>query len=61
MTNARLLKDILANMLIIGFLFCWVLGAVFAKGFVSTTIASFFPPWGWYLIVEKLAVYWGWI
>lgn len=30
----------------------WLSGIVVAKGFLSTLAAVFFPPWGWYLLVE---------
>jgi len=35
-------------------LVAWPCGAVLAKGFWSTLFAVFFPPWGWYLIAERL-------
>lgn len=41
------------------FLFMWVFGAVLAKGFWSTFFSIFFFPWGWYLVVEKVALHFG--
>lgn len=37
-------------------IFClvWVAGAVMASGFWSTFFAVTFPPWGCYLIVERV-------
>lgn len=43
------------------FFFLWVAGAVLAKGFWSTLFAVVFFPWGWYLVVEQLFVYTGFI
>lgn len=39
--------------------FAWVAGLVLAKGFWSTLLAILVPPWGWYLIVERLLKMWG--
>jgi hypothetical protein len=36
------------------FMAAWVAGWVLAKGFWSTLAAVFVPPWGWYLIAERL-------
>ena len=43
------------------FFFLWVAGIVIAKGFFSTLFAIFFMPWGWYLVIEQLFVYTGFI
>jgi len=32
----------------------WASGWVLAKGFWSTLFSVIFPPWGWYLIAERL-------
>ena len=32
----------------------WLMGGVLAKGFWPTTGACLFPPYAWYLAVEKL-------
>jgi len=32
----------------------WVSGWVFASGFWSTFFAVIFPPWGWYLVAERI-------
>lgn len=42
------------------FIAVWLAGAVLASGFWSTLFAAFFPPWGWYLVAERLMVHWGW-
>lgn len=39
----------------------WIAGVVIANGFWSTTIAVFFPPWAWYLLVEKCLIVAGWV
>lgn len=36
------------------FLGSWVAGAVLAQGFGSTLFAVLAPPWGWYLIAERV-------
>ena len=41
------------------FMSMWVFGAVLAKGFWSTFFSIFFFPWGWYLVVEKIAIHFG--
>ena len=43
------------------FWLCWVVGVVLAKGAWSTAAAVLFPPWGWYLIVEKVMTLAGYI
>jgi hypothetical protein len=32
---------------------CWLAGIVLAHGFWSVLLAVLFPPWGWYLLVER--------
>ena len=39
----------------------WILGVVFAKGFVSTVISIVFPGWAFYLVVERFALNMGWL
>jgi hypothetical protein len=39
----------------------WVAGWVLAHGFWSTLFAVFLPPWGWYLVAERLMQARGWI
>jgi len=34
----------------------WIAGIVIAKGFWSTSIACFFPPWALYLIIERILI-----
>lgn len=43
------------------FFFIWIAGVVVAKGFWSTFFALWCLPWGWYLLVEQLFVYTGFI
>lgn len=37
----------------------WMAGIVLAKGAASTYIAAFFPPYSWYLVVEKTMLHFG--
>ena len=37
-------------------LLMWIAGFVIASGFWST-LACFFPPWAWYLTVEKFLIF----
>ena len=39
----------------------WVAGWVYAQGFWSTFFAVLFPPWGWYLVIEKIIHMMGWL
>lgn len=39
----------------------WIVGLVLAKGFWSTALAIFLPPWAWYLVAERLMQAAGWI
>lgn len=34
----------------------WIGGWILAKGFWSTLVAVIFPPWGWYIVVEKVLI-----
>lgn len=34
----------------------WLLGIVWSNGLVSTTIAIMFPPYSWYIVIEKLII-----
>ena len=34
----------------------WLVGLVLAKGFWLTTAAIFFPPYAWYLVIERAMV-----
>jgi hypothetical protein len=40
-------------------LIIWIAGIVIAKGFWSTFFGIFFPPWAWYLVIEKLLRHFG--
>lgn len=37
------------------------MGVVIAKGFWSTTISIFIPPYAWYLVLEKALMMAGWV
>ncbi len=39
----------------------WLAGVVLAKGFWSTWAAMCFPPYAFYLVVERSMVYLGWV
>jgi|GEM_PF-1640810 len=39
----------------------WLAGLVFASGFWLTTAAVFFPPYAWYLVVERVIRGMGWL
>lgn len=39
----------------------WLAGIVLAKGALSTAAAVFFPPWAWYLVVERAMAVAGWL
>lgn len=38
---------------------CWIAGIIIAKGFWSTLFAFFIPFWSWYLVIEKIFIYYG--
>lgn len=38
------------------FVMLWVAGIVIAKGFWLVFFAIIFPPWGWYLVVERFLI-----
>jgi hypothetical protein len=38
----------------------WLAGTVLAKGFWLTTAAILFPPYAWYLVVQRMLVAIGW-
>jgi hypothetical protein len=39
--------------------FIWVYGIVLAQGFWLTTLSCVFPPYAFYLVVEKIAKHFG--
>lgn len=39
----------------------WLVGIVLANGFTSTFFAILLPPWGWYLVVERILKLGGWV
>ena len=49
------MKHILSLVLII----VWVSGIVLAKGFLSTLFSVLAPPWAYYLVIEKVMIYYG--
>lgn len=59
MSNVLLLALVIAAKLTFGAL--WVAGWVLAHGFWSTLFAVFLPPWGWYLVAERVMHAWGWV
>jgi hypothetical protein len=55
MTKLEEFSEVLATAVVFIFVvFSWVAGVVLAIGFWSTLIAVIFPPWAWYLFIEKL-------
>jgi hypothetical protein len=42
------------------FIVLWIAGWVLAHGFWSTLCSVLLPPWGWYLIAEKVMHAMGW-
>lgn len=39
----------------------WLAGVVLSKGMLSTLFAICFPPYAWYLVVEKVMQFKGWV
>ena len=39
----------------------WLAGIVLANGFWCTVAAILFPPFGWYLVVERAMAMAGWV
>jgi hypothetical protein len=39
----------------------WISGPVIAHGFISTTVAIFFPPYAVYLLLERFMLYFSFI
>ena len=39
----------------------WLMGTVLAHGFWSTVAAVLFPPYAWYLVIERGMTMAGWI
>ena len=39
----------------------WLAGMVLAQGFWVTVVAVLFPPYAWYLVVERALVIIGWV
>ena len=37
----------------------WVAGIVIAKGFAETLVSILFPPYSWYLVIEKALIVFG--
>jgi hypothetical protein len=55
------MNDLLSMIGCIAALGLWFAGVALAKGFWSTTIAVFFFPYAWYLVVERLMFSIGWL
>lgn len=53
------MSGVSSTLFVIWFLIMWIFGAVLAKGFWSTFFSIFFFPWGFYLVVEKIALHFG--
>jgi hypothetical protein len=39
----------------------WLAGIALAEGIISTVAAIAFPPWAWYLVVERVLIAQGWL
>lgn len=52
------LAELLASIVVI---VSWFAGIALASGFWSTTITIIFPPYAWYLVVEKILLTIGWL
>jgi hypothetical protein len=37
-------------------IFMWVAGTVLSKGVLSTFFCIVFPPWAWYIFIEKVLI-----
>lgn len=48
------MKQLPSYLFLFAVLFGWLSGIAIAKGFWSTLFAIFFPPYAWYLPVEKI-------
>lgn len=53
------LRYIVGRVVFITAVAVWVMGWVLAQGFWSTLVAIICPPWGWYLLAERLATRFG--
>jgi hypothetical protein len=54
-----IIREILAAAGYVAFIVTWMAGAVLAPGFGLAMLAIFLPPYGWYLIVERVMRAWG--
>ena len=52
----NLFNNLLNSILVFLFIVVWLAGIVLAKGAIMTILTICFPPFGWYLIVEKLII-----
>lgn len=57
--NLKIVVDPFRSVIAFLSLIVWITGWVLAKGFWSTLFAVIFPPWGWYLIIEKALLHFG--
>lgn len=55
----KLVSEVLELIVTYSLCFLWLAGIVIAKGFWSTFFAIFFAPYSFYLVVEKLLLFWG--
>lgn len=51
------MKDFLSFVILL----IWIAGVNLATGWTSTIVAIIFPPWAFYLVVEKLLQTIGWL
>ena len=47
------------HMVLFMMIIVWICGVVIAKGFWSTAFAVIIPFWAWYLVAEKLMIFYG--
>jgi hypothetical protein len=53
----KLVSEVLVLIVTYSLSFLWLAGIVIAQGFWSTFFSIFFPPYAFYLIVEKLLIF----
>ena len=51
------MKDIINTIVGLIFIISYIAGIVIAKGFWSTTFAIILFPYSWYLVIEKIMLY----
>lgn len=55
------MKQLIELFSVLIFAITWLAGIVLAKGFWMTLAAVCIPPYGWYLVVERLMQIHGWL